>query len=33
VRQGLRFLRAEGPVILSTRPDALLPRMVRFAED
>ena len=33
VRQGLRFLRAELPVILAKRCDALSPRMVRLIED
>jgi transposase len=32
VRQGLRFLRAELPNILSRRPDILSPRMVRVLE-
>ena len=33
VRQGLRFLRAELPRILTTPPDVLSPRMVRIVED
>ena len=33
VRQGLRFLRAELPHILTTPPDVLSPRMVRIIED
>jgi transposase len=33
VRQGLRFLRAELPRILATRPDVLSPRMVRVIEN
>jgi transposase len=33
VRQGLRFLRAELPSILSKRSDALSPRMLRVIED
>jgi transposase len=33
VRQGLRFLRSELPMILATRSDVLLPRMVRGIED
>src|SRR5438046_9023962 len=33
VRQGLRFLRAELPVILATRSDVLSPRMLRIIED
>ena len=32
VRQGLRFLQAELPTILSTRSDALSPRMLRLIE-
>jgi transposase len=33
VRQGIRFLRAELPRILSTRSDVLSPRMVRIIEE
>jgi transposase len=33
VRQGLRFLRAELPIILATRCDVLSPRMLRVIED
>src|SRR2546423_12080972 len=33
VRQGLRFLRAELPIILATRSDVLSPRMVRVIEE
>jgi transposase len=33
VRQGLRFLRTELPIILATRPDVLSPRMMRIIED
>ena len=33
VRQGLRFLRSELPVILATRSDVLSPRMVHLVED
>src|ERR1700731_2604505 len=33
VRQGLRFLRTELPIILATPPDVLSPRMVRIIED
>jgi transposase len=33
VRQGLRFLRAELPIILATRPDLLSPRMLRVIEE
>src|SRR5215468_9610487 len=33
VRQGLRFLRAELPIILATRSDVLLPRMLRVIEE
>jgi transposase len=33
VRQGLRFLRAELPVALAKRADALSPRMMRIIED
>jgi transposase len=33
VRQGERFLRAELPIILSTRTDALSPRLVHMIED
>ena len=33
VRQGLRFLRAELPHILTTPSDALSPRMLRIIED
>src|SRR5512134_613713 len=33
VRQGLRFLRAELPCILTTPPDVLSPRMVHIIED
>ena len=33
VRQGLRFLRAELPIILGTRTDVLSPRMLRIIED
>jgi transposase len=33
VRQGLRFLRGELPMILATRCDVLSPRMVRGIED
>src|SRR6202171_4805632 len=32
VRQGIRFLRAELPIILASRTDALLPRMLRVIE-
>jgi hypothetical protein len=33
VRQGLRFLRTELPLILATRCDVLSPRMMRIIED
>jgi len=33
VRQGLRFLRAELPIILATRSDVLSPRMLRIIEE
>src|SRR3981081_190219 len=33
VRQGLRFLRAELPIILATRTDVLSPRMLRVIEE
>jgi transposase len=33
VRQGIRFLRAELPIILASRTDVLLPRMLRVIED
>jgi transposase len=33
VRQGLRFLRTELPIVLATRTDVLSPRMVRVIED
>jgi transposase len=33
VRQGLRFLRTELPIILATRSDVLSPRMMRVIED
>src|SRR6201998_25240 len=33
VRQGLRFLRAELPIILATRSDVLSPRMLRLIEE
>jgi transposase len=33
VRQGLRFLRAELPIILATRSDLLSPRMLRVIEE
>jgi transposase len=33
VRQGLRFLRTELPIILATRSDVLSPRMMRIVED
>jgi len=33
VRQGLRFLRAELPIILATRSDVLSPRMLRVVEE
>jgi transposase len=33
VRQGLRFLRTELPIILAKRTDALSPRMMRIIED
>jgi transposase len=33
VRQGLRFLRAELPIVLATRTDVLSPRMLRVIED
>jgi transposase len=33
VRQGIRFLRAELPIVLSTRSDVLSPRMLRIIED
>jgi transposase len=33
VRQGLRFLRAELPIILAARPDLLSPRMLRVIEE
>jgi transposase len=33
VRQGLRFLRTELPIILATRTDVLSPRMLRIIED
>ena len=33
VRQGIRFLRAELPIILSPRTDVLSPRMLRVIED
>src|SRR5437016_6848392 len=33
VRQGLRFLRAELPIILASRTDVLSPRMLRVIED
>ena len=33
VRQGLRFLRAELPIILATRSDDLSPRMLRVIEE
>jgi transposase len=33
IRQGLRFLRAELPIVLSTRTDVLSPRMLRVIED
>jgi transposase len=33
VRQGLRFLRAELPIILATRSDVLSPRMMRVIEE
>src|SRR5262245_20851675 len=33
VRQGLRFLRAELPIILAKRSDVLSPRMLRIVED
>jgi transposase len=33
VRQGLRFLRTELPIILATRSDVLSPRMMRIIED
>jgi transposase len=33
VRQGLRFLRAELPIILATRSDVLSPRMLRVIEE
>jgi transposase len=33
VRQGLRFLRAELPIIQATRSDALAPRMLRIIEE
>jgi transposase len=33
VRQGFRFLRAELPIILSTRTDVLSARMLRVIED
>ena len=33
VNQGLRFLRAELPIILATRSDVLSPRMLRIIEE
>jgi transposase len=33
VRQGLRFLRAELPIILATRSDVLSPRMLRIIKE
>ncbi|MGI9425477.1 MAG: IS110 family transposase [Hyphomicrobiaceae bacterium] len=33
VRQGMRFLRTELPIILATRDDVLSPRMMRLIED
>ena len=33
VRQGMRFLRAELPIILASRADVLSPRMLRVIED
>lgn len=33
VRQGIRFLRAELPIILASRADVLSPRMLRVIED
>jgi transposase len=33
VRQGLRFLRTELPIILATRSDVVSPRMMRLVED
>ena len=33
VRQGIRFLRAELPIILASRTDVLSPRMLRVIED
>ena len=33
VRQGLRYLRTELPIILGTRSDVLSPRMMRIVED
>jgi transposase len=33
VRQGLRFLRTELPIILATRSDVVSPRMMRITED
>jgi hypothetical protein len=33
VRQGLRFLRTERPLILATRSDVLSPRMMCIIED
>ena len=33
VRQGIRFLRAELPIILASPPDVLSPRMLRVIED
>lgn len=33
VRQGMRFLRTELPIILATRDDVLSPRMLRLLED
>jgi transposase len=33
VRQGLRFLRAELPIIIATRSDVLSPRMLRVIEE
>src|SRR5580704_12022839 len=33
VRQGLRFLRTELPIILATRSDVLAPRMLRIIEE
>ena len=33
VRQGVRFLRTELPIILATRTDTLSPRMLHVIED